>query len=97
MNDMLLGAIVTASLIAALFFLRFWRSTGDRFFLFFAMAFALDALNRLMVGTSLTSNMGQADEEFPLYYLIRLLGYGLILFAIYDKNRPRGRDKADES
>lgn len=97
MNDMLLGAIVTASLIAALFFLRFWRSTGDRFFLFFAMAFALDGLNRLMTGSALTSSVGQADEEFPLYYLIRLLGYSLILFAIYDKNRPRGRDKGDES
>lgn len=97
MNDMLLGAIVTASLIAALFFLRFWRSTGDRFFLFFAMAFALDALNRLLLGSMAGSDMASANEEFPVYYLIRLLGYGLILFAIYDKNRPRGRDKADEN
>jgi hypothetical protein len=97
MNDMLLGAIVTASLIAALFFLRFWRSTGDRFFLFFALAFALDALNRLWLGSLLAPDMPQTDDDFPLYYLIRLLGYGLILFAIYDKNRPRGRNKGDES
>ncbi|RJF97251.1 DUF5985 family protein [Noviherbaspirillum saxi] len=84
MNDMLIGAIVTASLIAALFFLRFWRSTGDRFFLFFSLAFASDAVNRLLLGAATVDS-----DDMPAYYIIRLLGYGLILFAIYDKNRPR--------
>ena len=39
MDFMLLGAISMASLIAGLFFLRFWKDTGDRFFLFFAVSF----------------------------------------------------------
>jgi hypothetical protein len=33
-NVFLLGAIVMASGIAALFFLKFWRQTQDRFFSF---------------------------------------------------------------
>ena len=41
MNDMLLGAIAMASLIAGLFFLRFWKSSGDRFFYFSPSPFGL--------------------------------------------------------
>lgn len=84
MNTMLLGAIVMASSVIALFFLRFWRSTGDRFFLFFALSFFIDAVNRLALGPA-----NQMEDNSPAYYLIRLVSYGLILFAIYDKNRPR--------
>ena len=42
MNLMLLGAIAVTSLVIALFFLRFWKETGDRFFLFFAISFFVD-------------------------------------------------------
>lgn len=84
MNTTLLGAIVMASSVIGLFFLRFWRSTGDRFFLFFALSFFIDALNRLSLGPAT-----QVEDNSPFYYLIRLASYGLILFAIYDKNRPR--------
>ena len=41
-NMMLIGGIAVAGIAVALFFLRFWRSTGDRFFLYFALAFVLD-------------------------------------------------------
>ncbi|WP_194722531.1 DUF5985 family protein [Noviherbaspirillum malthae] len=84
LNTTLLGAIVMASSVIGLFFLRFWRSTGDRFFLFFALSFIIDALNRLALGPAT-----QTEDNSPFYYLIRLVSYGLILFAIYDKNRPR--------
>lgn len=84
MNTMLLGAIVMASSVIGLFFLRFWRSTGDRFFLFFALSFIIDAVNRLALGPS-----SQMEDNSPFYYIIRLVSYGLILFAIYDKNRPK--------
>lgn len=86
MNDILIGAIATASFIAALFFLRFWRSTGDRFFLFFALSFFIEGLNRIFL-----ASVAQGPDESPAYYLIRLLAYGLILFAIIDKNRPRDK------
>jgi hypothetical protein len=84
MNDMLLGAIAMASIVAALFFLRFWRSTGDRFFMFFALSFFIDGINRIVLAPS-----AQGNDEVPEYYLVRLLTYGLILYAIFDKNRPR--------
>jgi hypothetical protein len=88
MNDMLLGAIAMASLVASLFFLRFWRSTGDRFFLFFALSFMIDGLNRILLAPGSPST-----EDAPAYYLIRLLSYAFILYAIWDKNRPRGKQK----
>lgn len=83
MNDMLIGAIAIASLVVALFFLRFWRTTRDRFFLYFALSFFIDGLNRLLLTPASPST-----EDAPEYYLIRLISYSLILFAILDKNRP---------
>jgi hypothetical protein len=84
MNDILTGAITTASLVIALFFLRFWRNTGDRFFLYFSLSFAIEGAHRLY--SALHDNGG---EDSPLHYLIRLLAYGLILWAILEKNLPR--------
>lgn len=84
MNEILIGAIAMASMVAALFFLRFWRSTRDRFFLFFALSFLLEGLNRIML-----SPQSLSAEDAPEYYLVRLVSYALILFAIWDKNRPR--------
>jgi hypothetical protein len=83
MNEMLVGAIATASVVAGLFFLRFWKSTRDRFFLFFAVSFFLEGFNRFFLGI-----MGWLREEAPAYYLVRLVAYGLILLAILDKNQP---------
>jgi hypothetical protein len=84
MNQMLSGAIVVASLMAGLFFLRFWRHTRDRFFLYFALSFFLEAINRLAL-TLVT----HATEDNPLFYTLRVLAYGLIVAAIWQKNRRR--------
>jgi hypothetical protein len=84
LNATLMGAVAMASFVAALFFFRFWRQTGDRFFLLFAIAFVFDAGTRLVLGTATLSN-----EAEPLIYVARLLTFGLILVAIADKNRPR--------
>jgi hypothetical protein len=89
MNDMLMGAISMASIVTSLFFLRFWRSTRDRFFLFFALSFFIEGCNRILLGM-----LGRLGEDAPGYYLVRLLAYGLILIAILDKNRPRAKDKS---
>jgi uncharacterized protein DUF5985 len=86
---MMLGAIAMASLIAALFFLRFWRETHDRFFLLFAMAFFIEALSRAALGLTTAS-----QEYEPFFYTMRLLAFGLIIVAIVHKNRATGsRDK----
>jgi uncharacterized membrane protein HdeD (DUF308 family) len=75
-----------ATLVAALFFLRFWKLTRDRFFLFFAVAFFVEGLNRVAQGIVIDPN-----EEQPLFYLIRMLSFVLIIIAIVDKNRASKR------
>ncbi|WP_306397680.1 DUF5985 family protein [Telluria beijingensis] len=89
MNHLLAGAIAMASLTIALFFVRFWRASGDRFFLYFALSFAIEGLHR--VYAALRDGGG---EDSPLHYLIRLLAYGLILWAILEKNLPRKKPDA---
>jgi len=84
MNLMLLGAIAVTSLVIALFFLRFWKETGDRFFLFFAVSFFVEGINRAVLG--LTSH---PDEGQPFFYFVRLLSFAIILVAIVDKNWTR--------
>ena len=83
-TPILVGIIATGSLTAALFFLRFWRHTRDRFFLFFALSFAIEGVNRIALYLPIGPN-----EEAPVYYLVRLVAYGLIVAAIVDKNRRR--------
>ncbi|MDQ3026223.1 MAG: DUF5985 family protein [Pseudomonadota bacterium] len=90
MNEILVGGIATASLVAALFFFRFWRATRDRFFMYFALSFALEGVNRLALYLTVGPN-----EDAPAYYLVRLLAYGLILAAIIDKNRDRKPSSGD--
>ena len=84
MTDLLTGAICMGSIVISLFFLRFWRNSGDRFFLYFALSFFIEGLHRLY---SALNDAG--GEDSPLHYLIRLLAYGLILWAILEKNLPR--------
>lgn len=82
MSLMLLGAIALSCFVASLYFIKFWRTTRDRFFLFFAVSFFIEGCNRLMLGLIQYSN-----EEEPLFYLIRLISFLMIIFAILDKNR----------
>ncbi len=82
--EILTGGIATGSFIAGMFFLRFWHQTRDPFFLCFALSFWLEAANRIALGL-----VGRNDENEPAFYLVRLGSYGLILFAIWHKNRPR--------
>jgi hypothetical protein len=78
------GLLVMGYSVAALFFLRFRRETGDRLFVFFALAFALLALQR---GLLSAGSLVPIDDTW--YYAIRLLAFVLILVGIVDKNRAR--------
>ena len=84
MEEILIGGIAVAALIAGVFFFRFWKSSGDRFFLMFAVAFWIEGAHRIFIYTW----VGR-DEASPLYYVVRLIAYGLIIAAIVDKNRRR--------
>ncbi|MEN3292147.1 MAG: hypothetical protein V7642_1400 [Burkholderiales bacterium] len=89
MNGILVGAIAMGSFVAGLFFLRFWKSTGDRFFLFFAVSFFIEGLNRLLLGQS----MQEEGPQQSIFYILRVIAYGLILYAIWEKNRPNSKGK----
>lgn len=82
MNDMLVGAITLANFLIGLFFLRFWRSTHDPFFLYFALSFSIEGVNRLISGVTQTLYEGAL-----MFYLIRFISYALIVIAIWQKNR----------
>ena len=88
MNHLLAGAIAMGSLVIALFFLRFWRTTNDRFFLYFALSFLIEGLHRVY-----SSGESAMSESSPHHYLIRLVAYLLILWAIFEKNFPRDKGK----
>ena len=92
MSDLFSGAIAMASFIIALFFLRFWRDSRDRFFLYFALSFGIEGVHRIVSALSYDDN-----EDSPLHYLVRLLAYGLILWAILEKNLPaRGGSREND-
>jgi uncharacterized membrane protein HdeD (DUF308 family) len=78
----LLGALATASLTASLFFFRFWRDTRDFLFLAFALAFLIEGVCRTSMLLARHPN-----EASPWIYLVRLLGFLLVLGAIVNKNR----------
>lgn len=75
------GAVTLGFFVACAFFLKFWRRTSDRLFLAFSAAFALLALNQI-----LAAFLGASDELTPYTYVLRVLGFVLILLAIVDKN-----------
>jgi uncharacterized membrane protein HdeD (DUF308 family) len=80
----LLGVIATCSVLAGLFFLKFWRATRDSFFLAFAAAFLIEGANRVAL-----LFVPEPNEGSPLIYFVRLVAFLLILVAIVKKNIER--------
>ena len=81
MIDFLAGAVTLGYIVAAAFFLRFWRKTSERLFLAFAAAFVLFALNQ-----ALAFAFTVVVEPESLVYALRVLGFVIIIGAIVDKN-----------
>ena len=80
--DFLSGAVTMGFIVAGLFFLRFWKRTGDGLFIAFALAFWL-----LGLGQALLSFANIPVEERSWLYLLRLAAFLLILVSIWRKNR----------
>lgn len=80
-DGFLMGVIATASIVAGVYFLKFWHNTRDPFFLAFAASFIIEGLNRSAV--LLVDN---PNEGSPWTYLVRLLSLLMILAAILRKN-----------
>lgn len=78
------GVSACAAAISALMFVRFWRDTADRLFLWFALAFSMFAINYAALGM-----VQPAEEARHWFFVIRLIGFALILAAVVDKNRQQ--------
>jgi hypothetical protein len=82
MRSFLWGALTVQTAIAALFFVRYWRVSGDRFFGYFALAFAFMTMNWIVLSVI------EPQLEVTHYaYLLRLAAFILIIVGIVDKNR----------
>jgi hypothetical protein len=82
----LLGVITTASLVASLYFFKFWHRTRDLLFLCFSVAFLIEAANR----TSILF-LRNPSEGSPWTYAVRLVAFLIILAGILGKNYGRSR------
>lgn len=84
LNAFIAGATFFGFLIAALFFLRFWKKTSDRLFLMFSISFLLLGIERVVTA------FVPVRSEFQFYtYSIRLVAFLLLICAILDKNRKK--------
>lgn len=86
MSLIISGALVMGYLVAATFFLRFWRETDDRLFAMFSGAFLILAVQRFAL--ALTTDV---ESHSTLLYSMRLLAFLIIIAAIVDKNRKTAR------
>jgi uncharacterized membrane protein HdeD (DUF308 family) len=77
----LLGVIATSSIMAGLFFVRFWTDSRDFLFLAFAIFFFVEGLNRVALAF-----FAHPNEGSPWIYSLRLCALLLILAAILNKN-----------
>jgi hypothetical protein len=81
-NDIISGFLLAGYLVAGLFFLRFWQRTRDRLFVYFAAAFAILGVQRLLLALS-----SSVTEDVTHLYVLRLIAFVIILLAIVAKNR----------
>lgn len=84
MRALLHGAIAMGLFVIGLFFVRFYRERRDSLFALFAAAFWLMAANNAALGLS-----DAAAETRIHLYIIRLVAFVLIIWAIVAKNRVR--------
>jgi len=77
------GAVALGYMLAAMFFLRFWKRTGELLFLSFSVAFAL-----LSVGQVVIASANIYVEDSSAAYLVRLGAFAIIILAVWRKNRP---------
>lgn len=78
------GAVMMGYWTVALFFLRYWRTSRDRLFGFFALAFTIMGANSAAIAL-----LRVDDERNYFLYVGRLFSFLVLLYAIWDKNRAR--------
>lgn len=81
MTSFLSGMITAGFLVAALFFFRFWRRTGDSLFATFGISFLLFAISQ-----SVSVSFDFLHDDKTVVFVMRLAGFALLLVAIARKN-----------
>jgi uncharacterized membrane protein YesL len=76
------GAVAMGCAIVAVFFLRFWRQSADRLFLYFAVAFGVLAADYVVLGAF----DGATEWRLPVF-TVRIVAFLVIVAGIADKNR----------
>lgn len=85
MNQVIWGASAALSVVAALFFLKFWRRTRDGLFAAFAAGFSALALHWAALGV-----MNPGNEARHYVYVVRFVAFALFIAGIVSKNRRSG-------
>lgn len=86
MTGFLSGMITAGFLVAALFFFRFWTRTRDSLFATFGIAFVLFA-----IGQAISVTFDFLHDDKTLVFIVRLLGFALLLVAIARKNLEKSK------
>jgi hypothetical protein len=84
-NQFLWGATAALCGVAAVFFWRFWRRTGDGLFAAFSAGFATFAVHWAALGI-----LNPSSETRHYLYLVRFLAFALIIAGVVSKNRRPG-------
>ncbi len=82
MHEFLWGMLTMATLVTALFFLRYWSMSRDRLFLFLSLAFIVMSAAWIVLAM-----VGPSHAHPDAAYLLRLLAFAAIIIGIADKNR----------
>ena len=85
-DTFLQGSIAACLFICGLMFLRFWRDSKDELFVYFAAAFFMMSINRVVVVM-----LGAPTEVRGYIYVIRMAAFLLIAIAIWRKNTAKGQ------
>lgn len=90
-STLFLSGIAMATFCASgIFFLKLWKASHDRFFMFFAVGCWLLSLERVVSlfvhGAFNPANITEIETS-SWVYLMRLLAFVMILIAILEKNR----------
>jgi hypothetical protein len=81
LQPFLSGAVLLGFAALGCFFYEFFRRTRDRLFLFFALAFVLLAMERVVL-----IFIPAASEISFMVYTVRLCAFGSLAYGIWDRN-----------
>jgi hypothetical protein len=90
--ELLSGISLATFGASGLFFLKFWLTSREKFFLYFSFAFWLLSIERIalmIVHESEHAVRNAITEANSWVYLIRLLAFIFIVFAVLERNRKK--------